>query len=617
MRFRIRKIFGLLVLLASLAALRSPVLAAGERPADTRQSIEGDYTGRTVILHSNDVHGAVAGYAKMTALRDRFRELGAEVFLVDAGDFSQGDPYVNESKGLDAVSLMNAAGYDAVIPGNHDFDYGKEQILGNLEKARFRVLCANMLENGERMFEPSCALTTESGLRIGFFGLNTPETQTKTNPNLVKGLEILSGSEMAACAQEQADALRKDGADLVIGLVHLGVSNESTVGGNSSEDLYAALSGVDLLIDGHSHTVMTAGANGEPIQSTGTKFAYIGVVEISPAGKIADHYLVPADGLPEDAAVDALTAEIEKQVDAEYGVQFAVSEVEFEGDREKNRTGETNSGDLITDAMLWYAGNNKDLLGVPLTRTLAVENGGAIRDRIAAGPVTKKDIYTVYPFGNTVNIVHVTGAELLEFLEASTFCTPDQLGGYPQTGGIRFTVDTAKPYEAGDLYPNSTYRRPAAIRRVTVESVGGEPFDEKAEYALLTNNFTAAGGDTAYVLGSKESIETGQSMEVLLMDYIKDELGGVLTKERYGQVRGDQTILTAETAGQVAAAAGQSGSGAAEGVYTVARGDCLWKIAERELGDGLRWKEIYRANRDRIKDPSLIYPGQELILPAA
>ena len=170
---------------------------------------------------------------------------------------------------------------------------------------------------------------------------------------------------------------------------------------------------------------------------------------------------------------------------------FAKTEVALNGEREPgNRTEETNLGDLITDALVWGAEREGTEVDA------AVTNGGGIRASIAAGDITKKDINTVLPFGNTLSIVKVTGAELLEALEASTYCTPTSIGGFPQVSGIEFTVDTTKAYDQGEQYPGSTYYGPKSIQRVTIETVGGEPFDANATYTIATNDFMAAGGDT-------------------------------------------------------------------------------------------------------------------------
>ncbi len=590
-----------------------------------------DYSDKLIILHSNDVHGAIGGYAKMTGLRSAYEKMGAEVLMADAGDFSQGDPYINTTEGLDAVAMMNAAGYDLAIPGNHDFDYGAEQFLKNVEKADFPIICANIPNISESVLKPRIIFNSQLGINVGFFGIDTPETMAKTDPRLIAGYTFLSGSELYGCAQEQIDLLKDEGADIVIALTHLGVDQETVLSGNSSLNLYEETTGIDLILDGHSHTVMTGGQNGEPIQSTGTKFAYIGVVVVDKSGKIEDHYLLSADNIPGDPSVESAAGEIEARVDAEYQQVIAESEVTFEGTKENNRSRETNSGDLITDALLWYIGNNTELLSVPMDHVIALVNGGSIRDSIPEGDITKKNINTVFPFGNTVSIVSVTGNELLEVLEASTFCTPDTVGGYPQTAGIKFRVDTTKEYDEGELYPNSTYHSCLLYTSPSVESIGGRPFDASETYTVVTNNFVTDGGDTMYLFGTKEAIETGEPIDELLTAYISDGLGGVLTEERYGKVRGDQTIILASDqpsasddsiTGGEAADAGENdavdrNSNADEEIYIVKKNDNLWKIARLYYGSGIRWPLIYERNRDVISDPSRIYIGQELVIPDA
>lgn len=207
----------------------------------------------------------------------------------------------------------------------------------------------------------------------------------------------------------------------------------------------------------------------------------------------------------EDASVKAIADRIIGEVDAEYGKVFAKTEVELNGDKEPgNRTEETNMGDLITDAMMWAVKTR--MPSINMENAVAITNGGGIRAAIKAGDITKKDVFTVLPFGNTLTVVNVTGAELLEALEASTFCTPVSLGGFPQTAGMKLTVDCTKDYDKNDTtYPGSTYYGPKSINRVTIESINGKPFDKDAVYSVITNNFLAAGGDTYYAFAAASS----------------------------------------------------------------------------------------------------------------
>ena len=506
----------------------------------TAFAVEGDFTGKTVVLHTNDVHGKIEDYAKVAAIADEYKTAGAEVILADAGDYSQGTVYVSLSKGANAVTMMNAVGYDVATLGNHEFDYGWAQLKSNLTSASFKVLCANILEGGASIYD-GYTIIEKGGVKVGFFGLDTPEAQTKTNPALIQGLTFLTGDALYECANAQVAALEAAGADIIICLSHLGVDDESVP--YRSYDLLEKTTGIDLVIDGHSHSVMTEGANGEPIQSTGTALANIGVVVIDNATKaIEDNYLVDlAAYTGSDETVAAAAKAIIDPIDASYGEVFAQSLVDLNGAKAPNgnRDSETNLGDLITDSMVWKVFQNKEGLKVAEENVVAITNGGGIRAPIAKGDVTKKDVNTVLPFGNTIALVYVTGAELLEALEASTYCTPGAVGGFPQVAGIDFTIDTYAEYDANsDPYPGSTYYGPASINRVTINSINGEEFDPAAKYGVISNNFCAAGGDTYYAFAAAtEQFDTGIPLDEALMEYITVELGGVIP-ETYAEPQG-------------------------------------------------------------------------------
>lgn len=513
----------------------------------TAWATEPEYAGKTVILHSNDVHGAIDKYAYMAALRDEYEGKGADVILADAGDYSQGTTYVSTTKGEDAFLMMNAVGYDVATIGNHEFDYGWAQLKSNASKANFKILCADVLENGATIFNPN-TIVDKDGVKVGFFGMETPEAQTKANPALIQGLTFLAEKDMYDCAQAQVDALKAAGADVVICLAHLGVDGESEP--NTSYDLMDNTTGIDMVIDGHSHTVMAATAE-EPIQSTGTAFANIGVIVIDNTTKtIVDNFLYEVPGeLTADATVAEKAQTIIDRVKAEYGQVFAKSEVELNGDKAPNgnRDSETNLGDLITDAILWAATKEEGSITVPAENVVAITNGGGIRAWIHKGDVTKNDINTVLPFGNTVTLVYVTGAELLEALEASTYCTPTAVGGFPQVAGMEITIHTARAYDANEeTYPASTYYGPKTINRVTIDSINGEAFDPEATYAVVTNNFCAAGGDTYYAFAAASSqFDTGVPMDEAVMDYVDEVLDGVIG-EQYAKPQGRITVCAAE-----------------------------------------------------------------------
>ena len=504
-------------------------------------------TEPVVVLHTNDVHGAIENYAKVAVLADQYAAEGAYVLVLDAGDFSQGTTSVSLSQGATAIELMNMVGYDAVALGNHEFDYGFEALKKNMESAQFPVLAANVKYNGELAFDDAAVFTTPGGTKIGVFGLDTPETATKAHPGKIQGVTFAGGEELYAIAQEMVDMLKNEGCNYIICLGHLGIDDETALTKNRSIDLLEKVTGIDVFIDGHSHSTEEEIAEktnadrkvGDTVlTSTGTKIENIGVVTIKDSVITTETVSAETVEVPADSEIAARAAAILAEVEAEYGTVFAKTEVKLNGEKAPgNRTEETNLGDLITDALVWKATQEGEAVDAAIT------NGGGIRATIEAGDITKKDINTVLPFGNTLSIIKITGSELLEVLEASTFCTPEAIGGFPQVSGIEFTVDTSKAYDAGDEYPGTTYAAPKSINRVTITSVGGKDFDPAATYTIATNDFMASGGDTYYrFVNATANYDLGLPMDEVVMDYVNTVLGGTVTAEKYGEPAGRITI---------------------------------------------------------------------------
>ena len=502
-----------------------------------------DLTGHIVILHTNDVHGAIDNYASVAALKDAYEAAGAQVLLMDAGDFSQGSTSVNVSEGATAVELMNMAGYDVATTGNHEFDFGYANLKTLMESAEFPILAADAFTAEGDLAMDGDNFTFQLGdVTVGVFGLATPETATKAHPAKLEGVTFLAEDELFACAQEQVDELTDAGCDYIICLGHLGIDAEST--GNRSIDLLENVTGIDVFIDGHSHSTQSdiaeetngTGMVGDTVlTSTGTKLESVGVVDIAADGTIdastiSMEELNATEGFTPDQDIATRVSEINAQIEEDMGQVIGTSEVDLDGVRENVRASETNLGDLITDAMLWQAGQDNEEVDAAIT------NGGGIRASIAAGDITKKSVNDVLPFGNTLYVVELTGAELLEALEASTYCTPEPVGAFPQVAGIEFTINTGAAYDAGENYPGTTYAEPASINRVTILTVGGQAFDADATYTIVTNDFLAAGGDTYYAFSAAESgYDTGISLDQVVMDYITEELDGTVTAARYGQ----------------------------------------------------------------------------------
>ena len=587
-----KKVLSLVLVLAMMFSLC--ITAGAEEPAE-------DLSGSIIILHTNDVHGAIDGYAKASALKKTYEEMGAYVLLMDAGDFIQGDPTVSTSEGATAVELMNLAGYDVAAPGNHEFDYGYANLKALVSEADFPIVAANVLYGGKAAFNDNVTFTAPDGTKIGVFGLDTPETATKAHPAKIKGVTFLADDELFACAQEQVNELEAEGCDIIVCLGHLGIDDEST--GNRSMDLLEEVDGIDLFIDGHSHSYLDdiAGAVGEScmvndtiLTSTGTKFENIGLVVISDGVMEATAIPTADITVKPDGTVADRAAAIQKAVDDEYGAVFAKTEVELNGVKAEVRTGETNLGNLITDALVWGAAEAGTKVDA------AVTNGGGIRASISKGGITKKDINTVLPFGNTLSIVKVTGAELLEALEASTYCTPTAIGGFPQVSGIVYTVDTTKAFDQGKQYPGSTYYAPKTINRVTIQSVGGKAFDAKTTYTIATNDFMAAGGDTYYAFKTASvNYDLGVPMDEVVMEYVTEELDGVVAgldllrgvnKGSITALEGDTVVIGGGNAAiDVARTALRLGKGSVN-IYCLEKDEEMPTVAEEKnsgLSDGV------------------------------
>lgn len=607
-----------------------------------------DMEGKLVIIHTNDMHGyyetteTSIGIAGVKGLKDYYVAQGADVILLDAGDFSQGTTLVNHEKGLNAAEYVVSAGYDAVSLGNHEFDFGFDALLDMvavLEAADIPVIDANILKKGtsQPYFDDNFVLE-RGGMKIGIFGLDTAETQTKSSPSSVKDVTFLDGEEMMKVAQAEVDELEAEGCDYIIALTHLGVDDESV--GRRSYDVAEAVEGIDLIIDGHSHTVLDGGEKVKEslVVSTGSYLENIGVVVVDEDTKETTAELTNvAEFATEvgiyDEALTKMVAADKAVIDEFYAGLFAKTEVALDGERDPGvRTTETNLGDFSSDAYLYIGKEYAKEQNLGISVDVAISNGGGIRASIPVGDISMNTLYTVFPYGNTVVLVTVTGEQLLEILEASTFSTPTALGGFPQIAGAEYTINTAVTYENGAQYPNSTYFAPANPgSRVTITSVGGKDFDPKANYTVVVNSFQAEGGDTYYALTQGSYVQdTGIVDAEALIQYV-DSLGGVVGQE-YAEPQGRIKIVSEPDVKPITPTVDpkppvtkpitptvepKDDKDTVELVkefYKVATGDSLWKIAKNELGDGNQWRTIYDYNRDQISNPNMIYIGQELVI---
>ena len=573
MRKPASKFLSLFLVLAMVCSLFGAAFAAEEETATPY--VIPDVDGKVVILHTNDTHGADLdeegtsfGMAGVAQLKKDFEAAGADVLLVSAGDSIMGKPLVSADQGKSAIEFMNAAGYDAMTVGNHELDFGIDNLKALAKDADFPILCADMTTeaDGKTVFD-SNKIFEIGGVKVGVFGLATPETLTKADASKMPGITFPQTDKLYAVAQAQVDELNKAGADLIVCLGHLGIDDESI--GNRSIDVCEHVNGIDLFIDGHSHSTTadiiakvgdTNVVNGAKIVSTGTALANVGVVIYDQeTGTLTDELVPAASYTKTDADVAKLVDDRNTAVDKVYGEKIATTEVDLNGSRsggaatdpvtkaemtfpegEGVRTTETNLGDFAADAILWQA---RQTLGEENVDA-ALTNGGGIREALAKGDISKKSLLAVFPFGNTVATIDVTGAQLLEALEAATCTTPEAIGAFPQVSGIEFTLNTGVPYVNGTQYANSTYYAPANPgSRVTISTVNGEAFDPAATYTIATNDFMAAGGDTYYAFkAASAQFDTGIPLDEAVMEYVTKELKGTIG-EQYAAPQGRVTYF--------------------------------------------------------------------------
>ncbi len=586
-----------LVLILSMALILTQVTPV---MASLAPSEGAKLAGYTVILHTNDSHSravpsssGIMGFTAVSALKKAFLAAGAEVILLDAGDTLHGLPFANLIHGESIVALMNLAGYDAMTPGNHDFNYGSETLFNLSKTMKFPILSSNVTNksNSSDFLEDHITID-KNGVTYGIFGLSTPETAYKTNPKNVATIEF---QDPVAAATKEVAELKAEGADVIIALSHLGTDESTEV---TSKLVAEKVAGINLIVDGHSHSVYDTGlmVGGTLIVSTGSYLSNIGVVMIDPTGKMEADLVNATEFTGTDKAIDDLAATYTTEQDALLAKEVGYTLVDLDGIREHVRAGETNMGDLATDAFRWATGAE-----------VAITNGGGIRASIPLGTITKKDVVTVFPFGNYLVTKKVTGEALLKALELGVSAYPATLGAFLQVSGITFTVDPNQPVGS----------------RISNALVNGVALDPAKEYLLATNDFVVAGGDGYTMLADFPIENEYGSMEDLFADYLSD-IGEVTLRNQHRINILDLNPITEETAIEepvveepvveepVTEEPVIDDPALPEyTVYVVVKGDNLSKIAKSKLGKGSEWKLIYEWNKGKINDPDLIYTGQK------
>ena len=507
------------------------------------------------ILYTNDVHTYIdkqapeLTYAAIAALKQSYQNAGKKVLLVDAGDHVQGTAYGSMDQGASIIELMNAAGYDAATPGNHEFDYGMDRAKELMRDADFPYLSCNWVDLRTNLrVLPEIKVFVRGGVRIAFVGITTPETFTKSTPAYFMNkaqtkyiYDILGGEDgqkLYSAVQKAVDKA-KCLADVVIGLGHLGVDPSSSPW--TSEEVIAHTTGFDAFIDGHSHTVMenkqVADASGRlvTLTQTGSYFANVGEMTIAPDGTISTRLVSTYD--QEDVAVAAEQAAWVNTVDDMLGEKIAVADTKFyitdpATGKRRIRSGETNLGDFVADGIYTYFNEVEQL-----HCDIAIMNGGGIRSDEDAGYWTFKTCKQVSPFGNVACLMSVTGKQIQDALEfAARFAGAEgkENGGFLQVAGATYEIHTDIPNtvqtDDKNVWIGSATGTPRVQNVKIYDHANGTyvPLDENKTYALAGMNYTLRNlGDGFAMFDGAELIKDYVSEDYLVMSTYAMTFGGV------------------------------------------------------------------------------------------
>ena len=487
------------------------------------QAEDGNASGSTIfdvkIVHTNDIHARVEeddynqviGMDRLSGIAQAFTEGADGSLMLDSGDTFHGQSIATLVKGESVAKLMKACGYDAMTTGNHDWSYGKDRLkeLGGI--ANVKILSGNIKNADGTSFFDTDALVkeiTKNGktLKIGVFGVSDPEMKNKTTPSNVEGLDF---QDAVAYAKKEAAALKAEGCDVVIALSHT----------LDPKNVAAQVDGVDLWLCGHEHielseSVTTPDGSTAYVSESGYYLNTVGLIDLNCTmdedGSVHVDYkktsvdYEAAQNYPKDASVTAVLDSIKAENETVLNRIIGTSPVELDGVWEHIRIGQTNLGNVITDAYLLATGAD-----------IAFENAGGIRASIAAGTVTYGDVINVSPYGNYVVTKKLTGAQIKEMLETSLVIQknciaandsgewdawPNDSGSYLQVGGITVRFDPAQP---------------AGARVLSVKK-DGQDLDDTKEYTVAVNNYLAGSDSYPQLAGAMETGEYSCCEELLI-----------------------------------------------------------------------------------------------------
>ena len=542
------------ILAITLAAL---LFLAGVNPAFAQDGNDNppDGTIALTIVHTNDTHGryknsaSTVGFEKVKAIADKEN---ADLIL-DAGDAFHGLPFATIEQGKSTAELLRAVGYDAVCPGNHDFNYGAaalkalgteepavktEDSEGRADKAQknFKLLNANVVNasDGQNYFQPYMTKTVTRGeevsVKVGVFGLISPDIYSSTAPENVKDVRF---DDAVEAAKKTVSKLKNDEkCDVIIALTHIGMTEKE--GMLSSRDIAKAVPEINVIIDGHTHAQYDEVVGNTLIAQTGAYFSNAGIVKIfyePDSRKIVNtvgRVISPADAEAYESnwEVSKIIEDIEARQKPVLNQVVGKTDVPLEGSAIKTYTEETNLGRVITSAYLETTGAD-----------IAFENCGGIRASIAAGDITKGSVIGVSPFGNYLVTKKITGADLKSILEKSLEMGANNLkayqegkhewpanggGSYLQIGGMKVAYDPARSLD----------------NRLVSVDIGGAPLDLDSTYTVVTNQFVASNASKYPELAVKPELNQYGASEEAVMRYITNHSG----KEEWAALMSEKNL---------------------------------------------------------------------------